>query len=629
MTQNRTSPFLFALATIVLILGIWPAASEAATITVTGTGDTVAVNGIVTLREAIDSVNAGANVNADVVAVGAYGTNDTINFAIPGAGVHTIQPTSPFVVTKRVLINGYSQSGASVNALAVGNNAVLLIEIDGINAGNLTGGLLDIGGGASTVKGLVINRAQGGGGVGLRLVTNPGNTVSGNFIGTNPAGTIGRSNGCQGVGVDSSGNTIGGLSPADRNLVSATEGCGGNIAVSSSNNVIQNNYIGTNAAGTAGLGGAGGVVIGNGSTGNLVGGTTTAARNVVSGHDGRGVVLFDSSTSGNVIAGNFIGTDSSGTLPLPNASYGVEITSETHDNTVGGTGAGAGNTIAFNPIAGVVVAGSPFSAGSGNAVLGNSIFSNGGLGIDVAEPGVEANDACDGDTGANNRQNFPVITSATAGASSITVEGTLNSTASTGPYRIEIFANDSCDVSGFGEGKTFLGSTTTSTDPTCNGNFNVTLPVLVAPTARLTATATDPNGSTSEFSACVGVQTTFFTVSPCRIADTRDAPGPSGGPALAANTVRTFPVAGLCGIPSSARAVAINLAVFQPSNAGDLRVYPSGGTAPLASAINFRTGIVRANNAVVPLGAAGQISVQCDMPSGSTHFFFDVYGYFQ
>jgi hypothetical protein len=118
-------------------------------------------------------------------------------------------------------------------------------------------------------------------------------------------------------------------------------------------------------------------------------------------------------------------------------------------------------------------------------------------------------------------------------------------------------------------------------------------------------------------------------VAPCRLADTRDPDGASGGPALAANTVRSFPVANLCGIPSSAKAVAINLAVFLPSNDGDLRLYPTGGTAPLASSINFRPGIVRANNAIIPLGTGGQISVQCDMPSGSTHFFFDVYGYFQ
>ena len=118
-------------------------------------------------------------------------------------------------------------------------------------------------------------------------------------------------------------------------------------------------------------------------------------------------------------------------------------------------------------------------------------------------------------------------------------------------------------------------------------------------------------------------------MSPCRRADTRNPDGLSGGPALSADTVRTFPVANLCGIPLSAKAVAINLAVFQPSDVGDLRVYPAGGVAPLASAINFRAGIVRANNAIIALGAGGQISVQCDMPSGSTHFFFDVYGYFE
>jgi hypothetical protein len=121
----------------------------------------------------------------------------------------------------------------------------------------------------------------------------------------------------------------------------------------------------------------------------------------------------------------------------------------------------------------------------------------------------------------------------------------------------------------------------------------------------------------------------FFTVAPCRLADTRNAPGPSGGPALAANSVRAFPISGLCEIPASATAVVVNLAVIQPTNDGDLRVYPSGAPAPLASALNFRAGTVRAGHAIVPLGAGGQISFQCDMPSGSTHLIIDTYGYFQ
>jgi Big-like domain-containing protein len=158
-------------------------------------------------------------------------------------------------------------------------------------------------------------------------------------------------------------------------------------------------------------------------------------------------------------------------------------------------------------------------------------------------------------------------------------------------------------------------------------------------TALLTAgshTITAVYGSDQTFASSGGqvAQTvrspsSFYTVAPCRVADTRGAPGPSGGPALAANSVRNFPVAGICEIPPSATAVAINLAVFLPDDGGDLRVYAAGLPAPLASSINFRAGVARASHAIVPLGSGGQIAVQCDMPAGETHFFFDVYGYFQ
>jgi hypothetical protein len=151
--------------------------------------------------------------------------------------------------------------------------------------------------------------------------------------------------------------------------------------------------------------------------------------------------------------------------------------------------------------------------------------------------------------------------------------------------------------------------------------------------ASLTTTNSAASPTLNDVTTCFTTNASagngFFAVTPCRVADTRNPDSPSGGPALAANTVRTFPVGDICGIPSSAAAVAINLAVFLPSNDGDLRVYPAGGVAPPAGSILFRSAIVRANNAIVSLGAGGRISVQCDMPSGSTHFFFDVYGYFQ
>jgi hypothetical protein len=125
--------------------------------------------------------------------------------------------------------------------------------------------------------------------------------------------------------------------------------------------------------------------------------------------------------------------------------------------------------------------------------------------------------------------------------------------------------------------------------------------------------------------------TSFFAVTPCRVADTRNPAGPSGGPALAANAARTFPVVGMCGVPSTATAVAFNVTVVDETDYGHLRVYPAGGPPPGSSTINFGAGKARANNAVVPLGLGGQISVQCTMPSGSrgqTHFLFDVTGYF-
>jgi chitinase len=124
----------------------------------------------------------------------------------------------------------------------------------------------------------------------------------------------------------------------------------------------------------------------------------------------------------------------------------------------------------------------------------------------------------------------------------------------------------------------------------------------------------------------------FFALNPCRVADTRNAPSNSGGPALAANTTRTFPAAGLCGIPTDAIAIAINVTVVGETEAGNLRLYPAGAPAPVASTINFAVSHVRANNAIIPLGVDGRIAVQCDMPPGSTgttHFLFDVSGYFK
>jgi hypothetical protein len=126
--------------------------------------------------------------------------------------------------------------------------------------------------------------------------------------------------------------------------------------------------------------------------------------------------------------------------------------------------------------------------------------------------------------------------------------------------------------------------------------------------------------------------TLFFTLDPCRIVNTGAPPGPSGGPALGANTTRIFPAAGICEIPATAKAIAVIVTTTQQTDRGDLRVYHADGALPSASTINFAANHARANNAIVPLGTAGQISVTCDMApgsSGTVRLIVDVYGYFE
>jgi len=121
----------------------------------------------------------------------------------------------------------------------------------------------------------------------------------------------------------------------------------------------------------------------------------------------------------------------------------------------------------------------------------------------------------------------------------------------------------------------------------------------------------------------------YFTVTPCRVIDTRNPDGPYGGPALIANTQRTFVLAGQCGISLMAKALSLNVAVVNPTGPGFLTLYSSGIPVPLFSTINYNAGRIRANNAIVPLGAAGDVTVHCGQGAGTAHAVIDVNGYFQ
>jgi hypothetical protein len=127
----------------------------------------------------------------------------------------------------------------------------------------------------------------------------------------------------------------------------------------------------------------------------------------------------------------------------------------------------------------------------------------------------------------------------------------------------------------------------------------------------------------------VPTPTSFYTVLPCRVVDTRGPTSSLGGPALVARTSRQFPIAGLCGIPATAQSVAVTLTVTLPTASGHLRVFPANTALPLTSALNYNAGQTRANSAIVKLGPGAAITVHCSQPSGTAHFILDVSGYFE
>jgi hypothetical protein len=232
---------------------------------------------------------------------------------------------------------------------------------------------------------------------------------------------------------------------------------------------------------------------------NTIGGTVAGARNVIAGNGVAGIL--DNGSQRNAIEGNFLGVGADGVTAVPNAA-GVWLMGSNvgaaQNNLIGGTVAGSGNLIEFNSGAGVILSG---ATASGDGILGNSIFSNGGLGIDLGNDGVTPNSPGGPHSGPNNLQNFPVITTVSPGLSTTTVQGTLNSIPSM-TFRLEFFSSTACDPSGFGQGQTFLGFSNVTTDGSGNASYTVPLGVVVPAGTSVAATATDPAADTSEFSRC-------------------------------------------------------------------------------------------------------------------------------
>ncbi|MEX2237819.1 MAG: hypothetical protein WEB00_09825 [Dehalococcoidia bacterium] len=424
-----------------------------------------------TLRAAIEEADA-------------TGAHDIINFNFPGLAVTTILVGAGGlpVVSQPATIDG-TTAGAG------------LVEIDGTSAGFQSG--LVLSGGGSAIRGMVINRFLNHG---VHIFNSPGSTVQLNRIGTDPTGTIPLGNGGHGVYIDDSNNNL-----ISANVISGNAQHGVLIETgTATGNQISGNSIGTNAAANAPLGNAfAGIEIrakGQKITGNVIG---------ANGVDGislgfPSVVVPDSDASNNIIQGNYIGTDATGTIDLGNALGGIVIRDDpANDNLIGGNETGEGNTIAFND---GVQSGIGSFNGTGNSILGNSIYDNGGPGIDFIPFGPNPNDPGDGDAGPNNGQNFPEIIAAFRLVNDTVIKFKLNSVPNQS-YWIEAFANTSCDGSGNGEGKRWLGGSLLSlgASPTSVATFNYG--VLNAGETKVTMTATLKAGpldytDTSEFSAC-------------------------------------------------------------------------------------------------------------------------------
>ncbi len=425
-------------------------------------------------------------------------TNNTIGGIVAGVGnvisgnggdgvVITGQGTSQNVVAGNFV-------GTDLSGTAGIGNSGQGIDIDSGATNNTIGGASGAGG----------NLVSGNDACGLFIVGTgtSGNVVEGDLVGTDTTGSEPLANAFQGVyfGPGTFGNTVGGATAGSGNVISAN-GNGGIWINGASDVVVEGNMIGTNGNGTLQLGNTySGVYIDAGASNNTIGGT---AENVISGNYNYGVVITGQGTNQNIVAANNIGTDVTGSYALGNSYGGVLIDSGAIANTIGGTTAGAGNIIAFNGGNGVTIGDNATDASTGDAVLGNSIFANALLGIDLGNDGVTLNGS-EGHSGPNLFQDFPVLSSAVSANGTTTIAGSLTASPNT-TYRVEFFSSVAADQTGYGQGQTFLTFASVTTDLSGQASFTVDTPTAVAIGQSISATATDPAGDTSEFSYDVTV----------------------------------------------------------------------------------------------------------------------------
>lgn len=343
--------------------------------------------------------------------------------------------------------------------------------------------------------------------------------IFGNLIGTDKNGEVAIPNTHTGIRVGGNNTQIGGAGVGEGNVVSGNTVRGINVGTGS-NTTILGNIVGLNAAGTAALPNGRGILLDNSATNITIGGSGAGAGNVISGNIEAGIEIGSSVGDGpanNVtVRGNKIGTDVSGTLKLGNQNGGIKVFGST-GTTIGGTSPLDSNVIAFNTsAAGISV--SEFAGSSSVAILGNSIFGNTLLGIDLNGGlqnsfNVTENDNLDTDQGPNGLTNWPTLTNLNNSGTNVTFDYSISAQPNTA-YRIEFFAlaPSQVGVTGFGQGAVFLGSQEVTTNGAGQffGNYMQTVGLPLD--SYFSATNTDTSaGQTSEFSPTLGLPGGTYT----------------------------------------------------------------------------------------------------------------------
>lgn len=478
-----------------------------------------------TLREALNLLGSGDSVHFDIPESDSQCEGDVCRISVDSE--------LPVLDSDNVVIDGYTQPGAEPNDNEFGDSINADIRIALMGHPGLNG--FQIAGDGNTVRGFMIATFNTG-----VLIEGNENTVTGNFIGT-PGDQASGANGT-GVEVQGLSNTIGGLEPEGRNLIS-NNNVGVFVGEGATFTDVLGNYLGVDSSGSEPIPNQSvGIGVVSGPTGVDIGSLDDGGGNVIAAtglggspngdaYHGAGIAVVGEPIGGfdlATLSNNIIGMSIDGDAPLGNSGHGIYVSGSDRlvaafENTVAFNG-GAGfrvesgaranlldNEIAFNEQAGIAVVD---AATRGVHVMENEIHSNGGLGIDLGDDGVTPNDIDDADDGPNDLQNAPALASALSG--SLTITGSLL----TGPfdiaddphYGIHFFASDDCDPSGQGEGEEHIGFISIEPDPDGVTSFVATGDITIDPGRYVTATATiDILGvpqSTSEFSNCVEVEST-------------------------------------------------------------------------------------------------------------------------